>query len=943
MKKLILILCFILIPAIVSAGTYTLAVDDDTFDGGTDCDGACDSSDTIIIAAGAHGDTKIRDLDGNGSYITVTNGDSEANIPATITTDENFSAGIALIDCQWVDFRGDGDPDVEYGIVVHNNDAYSQGIWVYPSSGNLSSYTLGPMKISYCEVYCSNITNDIGSGISTIYAAADKTVFYDTFEIHNNYIHDTGYAGMYLGQNDPDANDNPYTKDYSIHDNLLVDMGNYGITHKGVHSTSGNPVIYNNIVRPSDRSSGNSTGLKTTKTGEFHHGIGVADFESGPYAIVYHNYIEKTSGPGFKVSTANHKIYENTIVGCGQGDEADWGHGISTQGSAASGVTIYDNNILESKKYGVFGRGTLPTGGVTLSRNRIGDSGTGEWGVDAAGDIVESSGDDANVYEADIADLDYVTWEDNFDFSDDDLSKQFTVTSGMGTGDPIEPDDFVPHAIPGDTIIIESRPTQSAELGFRSFDGTSFKKYYFTNPTDSQCVINKTGNFLGIGFYNSDNFILDGSNYSSEFYGIEIDGNALGNGNNGTNGMRMRQCADWTIQNVYIHDCGGGVSQNDNELWGDTLEADWDDTDSMGDCIFRDIKIVDTSSGPDVGSEGTYFGKTDDDDGVSAGFPRFSSFLMERVWFEDTGSESVQIGQIEPTSGTLTIQDVYIKNAATDNENLQNKGISLSAGYKNVTIRRITLIGVSGNGLYGGSGSPSYGTFNGVKDGPVDIQDCLFVDTGNADSGTHGIQVTNDLSGNVISNNYLVIGSGDGIKTANGSGTLTDNLVFGVTGTNFTGTYTDVSGNTTFAPGDYFELWSNDSNFANDSWAPLITSVSPPSSIICSSDPRDVIEGWTTLLESSVYRIDTVDQSYTLMGSENDTDTVATDTISRDCGAGYTRYVRGRFNYWNDSAASSEISYFVGESDAASNVLLVPILGGLSIVYKAGEISIGPQ
>lgn len=386
---------------------YYVEPDDDVVDGDTFCDGKCTSDDTIIIRAGIRADLKLRDFDGDGNYIVITNEDTSSNIPVNIKSDGSTASTFSLINPQWVDLRGDGDPDVEYGFKLENNHGYSHMLWVYPTV--LEDYIMSHVKLSYFDISSDPLS---GTGITTIYGAAHNTVMYEDFEVHHNYVHDTGYAGMYLGQNAPWNEDLPYIRNYIVHDNVLENMGCYGITLKGVHWTSRPIEIYDNTVR----TTGVDCSTDMTAGASFRQGIGVGQFETGPYAKVYGNRIEKTAAMGIKMNSAPHKVYNNTILGCGTqyaetyGDK--WAHGIVTYD--VQDGQIRDNIILQSGGNGISTLGSCEN--ITLSGNLVGDSYLDGWAEKYPGTLVM---DDGNVYHENVEDFGFQQWSDDGDYSND--------------------------------------------------------------------------------------------------------------------------------------------------------------------------------------------------------------------------------------------------------------------------------------------------------------------------------------------------------------------------------------------------------------------------------------------------------------------------------------------------------------------------------------------
>jgi len=411
-----LLLC--LLPVWTWAASYEVATSTSIVDGDTFCGGsACTSSDTIIIQGGVRGNLLFRDFNGNGSYITIKN---DATNRVVITHDKTAGWGIlSFYNCKYIDFRGNNNASFNYGIKVVSDgtpNIPAGNVWIYGKSDHF--------KLGYIEIdFASGIQASAGSGIKV---GGDKSLtsnwIYDNFEIHHNYIHDTVYAGMYLGFNKPHFNnactvDNscPYLADFSIHDNLLENIGSYGITFKGIKTGSTDNYIYNNTIRV--------TGLnESINSYAAKQGIGIQFFYGTAYAKVYNNRIEKTHGAGIKAGEANHLIHDNEILGCGSGNNSFWGHGIAIFSTdympnrPNRTVKISDNIIVESTRYGI----KVNNGSGYYFRNIIAENGIGE--ALAYGTLIEGIGMKANIYEADADDVGFQVWIDDGDYSNDDFS-----------------------------------------------------------------------------------------------------------------------------------------------------------------------------------------------------------------------------------------------------------------------------------------------------------------------------------------------------------------------------------------------------------------------------------------------------------------------------------------------------------------------------------------
>ena len=397
-----------LLPVWTWAASYEVSTTKSVVDGNTFCGGsACTSSDTIIIKGGARGALLFRNFNGRGSYITIANENTNPNSKVEITSNGASGWGVlSLYNCKYVDLKGDNDGDLAYGIKVINDGTptRSGSVWVYGKSDHI--------KISYLEIAFDRNRSIAGNGIQVQDGNLTSAWTFNNFEIHHNYIHDTRYAGMYLGHNNPGGENKPYVGTFSVHNNLLEDMGAYGITFKGVKAA--NNYIYNNTIR--------TTGIvRTDLSDDFKHGIGIQMFASGYTCEVYNNRIENTVGSALKMGGDGHLIHDNIILGCGSGNDARFGHGIRMY-QYAENVEVYDNTILQAYRYGIYNSGgTSVRRSISHKRNRIGDCGSGEAG---GTNLTEGTGADANIYYPDIADFNFSAWSDDGNYSNDDFSSR---------------------------------------------------------------------------------------------------------------------------------------------------------------------------------------------------------------------------------------------------------------------------------------------------------------------------------------------------------------------------------------------------------------------------------------------------------------------------------------------------------------------------------------
>ena len=422
MIRLIVVL-FFFFPSIALATDYYIETTSTTVDGDTFCGGsACDSGDLLIIRGGNRGDLRFQDFDGAGSYITIKNEDTNR-----VVITENGTALLGTLsfdDCKYIDVRGDNNPSFTYGIEVINGVGGVTGtVWVSGESDHI--------KLGYMEIYNSGASGYGSSGIKVQDETLTNSWAFDSIEIHHNYIHDTTYSGMYLGHNRPDDLDEcaggcPYTANFSIHDNLLENLGSYGFNYKGL-KTGSTSNIYNNTVRITGINCDGDCNCCNSES--FKHGISASWICGDASVNIYNNRTEKTEGPGLSIGSGDVNVYGNIILGSGLNNDRMYGHGIKLHNwsSCETGspiIDIYDNIIVEANGYGIsdYGSGLV---NALLQRNVIAESGLGAWENDQGG-VTAGTGANANVYDSDlddgIGDICFQQWSDDSNYSNDDFT-----------------------------------------------------------------------------------------------------------------------------------------------------------------------------------------------------------------------------------------------------------------------------------------------------------------------------------------------------------------------------------------------------------------------------------------------------------------------------------------------------------------------------------------
>jgi hypothetical protein len=196
---------------------------------------------------------------------------------------------------QWIDIRGNNYPGATYGIVVANDgdSLLANNIYI---SGNGVDQISNNVKISYIESHNIGKASGAGNGLSVQETRMNENYTFDSFEIHNNYIHDVRYAAMYLGGNftgTPRRPTYPLLRNFSIHHNYMEDLGAYCITFKGIDGGINNRIYANSCI---DTGKAGDTNLLIAR-----QGIGSHYLTNSAVVNIYNNLIKDTSGVGIKL------------------------------------------------------------------------------------------------------------------------------------------------------------------------------------------------------------------------------------------------------------------------------------------------------------------------------------------------------------------------------------------------------------------------------------------------------------------------------------------------------------------------------------------------------------------------------------------------------------------------------------------------------------------
>nr|WKN35523.1 PA14 domain-containing protein [Tunicatimonas sp. TK19036] len=303
--------------------------------------------DVFCIKAGTYNGFRLIGFKGTSSNPVVFK-----NCGGLVNIQEDRYSGIQFQKSQYVRITGSGDSSIKYGIHVSKTKSGVSGVAVSELSSDF--------EIDHVEV--SNV------GFAGIIAKTDPSCsrpetwrgnfLLKNLDIHDNYIHDTGGEGMYIGGTfgyetssrvcDGTQRFAHLLENVKVHNNIIKNTGWDGLQISLVHEGA---KIYNNEIR----------NYGTERTNNQNYGIAIG---AGTKGEIYNNKVIQSSSyttslqRGISVIDAipTTKFYNNVIVGAGQ--FGIWMHIRMT------------NNVLDQSKGYVFANNTIVNpGGVGIFYN----------------------------------------------------------------------------------------------------------------------------------------------------------------------------------------------------------------------------------------------------------------------------------------------------------------------------------------------------------------------------------------------------------------------------------------------------------------------------------------------------------------------------------------------------------------------------------------------
>lgn len=259
--------------------------------------------DVICIMAGSKGGIQFTDVRGSASNpVIIKNCGGQALIGGPSSNN-----AMLFIGSRYIRITGTGDAGFNYGLKIVGSAPGSQGI---AAAGLSSDFEIDHMEIQNCGYTGLMLKSDPSSNCANTTSVRPNFTLYNV-KIHDNYVHDTGGEGIYLG----DSFYNGTTvfcgsvqfchevRGVRIYNNRFDNTGREGIQ---VGSGVDDVEVYNNVVLNYGQAN------LSAQNGGIQFGVGTA-------GRMYNNFIKSGPGPAIAIQgIGNDYVYNNIVVSPGE-------------------------------------------------------------------------------------------------------------------------------------------------------------------------------------------------------------------------------------------------------------------------------------------------------------------------------------------------------------------------------------------------------------------------------------------------------------------------------------------------------------------------------------------------------------------------------------------------------------------------------------------------
>lgn len=347
-RKIIFFIGFLFLTAKLSAQvncTDTIPQSQNIIDG---IEMSIQSGDVYCLEAGAKPYLLIRNIDPNDTFEEPV---LFINVEGQLIIDTDHYFGITIQNSNNIHLSGKGVEGITYGINIRRVE-YGSGIGISNKSSTAEiegveiSNTSFAGIIAKTDPYCLD---------GEIMVTRDDFTQFDIV-IHDNYIHDTGGEGMYIGS----SKFTGFTLDCNGQTQTVLPHVNVGVQvyDNVVERTGWDAIQVSSVI--SDCNIHDNFVLHDSEEGYPGQMSGIL-IGGGSVCDCYNNQVFDGKGDGIEaLGSGNQKIYNNLIVRAGQSfqpaDPTQFKHAIYNdhiQTSSNAYLYFYNNTIISPKSFGI--------------------------------------------------------------------------------------------------------------------------------------------------------------------------------------------------------------------------------------------------------------------------------------------------------------------------------------------------------------------------------------------------------------------------------------------------------------------------------------------------------------------------------------------------------------------------------------------------------------
>jgi len=320
-------------PIPAGACTLTISLTQGGIDGNTT--NIPPGSKICVTAGNRTGNLTFKNLHGTASQpIYIVNSGGQVNM----TSNPGGSHAFGIFFSSFIRATGTGTDGIKYGFKIYG---WGKGV----DLGNLGPVT--DIEVDHFELSGQTVAGIMAKTEPGTFGVTPSWDMKNTW-VHDNYIHNTGAEGMYLGYTNFKSGNAHLMNGVLVYNNLVTDTGYDGIQ---VGSAKGDCRIFDNVILRDDISESLDQYGNLNRE---HYGMSGIQINPGYNCDAYNNFVKDGNGEGIRLFAQEGKIYNNIIVNQ-KGGGGIWSKNTDSLPETCVGkiVHIFNNTVVNCDGVGI--------------------------------------------------------------------------------------------------------------------------------------------------------------------------------------------------------------------------------------------------------------------------------------------------------------------------------------------------------------------------------------------------------------------------------------------------------------------------------------------------------------------------------------------------------------------------------------------------------------